>query len=91
MPVNITANSIFIRSGNLTVGSKSKPFTHKFTIQVNGNKDDAGFVIDPLVGGNKFFVVTGILDLYGVAPKSVITPLKQTAASGTKTLFVDSS
>lgn len=89
--VNITANAIFVRSGNITAGSSSKPFTHKFTIQVNGNKVDPGFVIDPLVGGNKFFVVTGILNLYGVAPTSVITPLAATALAGTNTIQVKDS
>ena len=89
--INITANSIFIRSGNITAGSKTNPFNHTFTIQINGNKNDAGFVIDPLVGGNKFFVVTGILDLYGKAPSSVITPLTQTAAAGSNVLHVSSN
>ena len=40
--VNITADSIFIRAGNLTAGSSSAPFTNKLTIQINGNKLDAG-------------------------------------------------
>jgi hypothetical protein len=36
--VNITANAIFIRAGNITAGSPSNPFQHQFTIQINANK-----------------------------------------------------
>jgi len=36
--VNITANAIFVRAGNITAGSPSTPFTSKFTIQINGHK-----------------------------------------------------
>jgi hypothetical protein len=36
--VNITARSIFIRAGNVTAGSPSTPFQHKFTIQVSNSK-----------------------------------------------------
>ena len=37
--VNITANSIFIRAGNLSAGVSIKPFVHKFTLQINGRLD----------------------------------------------------
>ena len=73
--VNITANSIWIRAGNLTAGSKNSPFLHKFTIQINGQKTDYGQVIDPIIAGNKFMVVTGILNIHGNAPASVSTYL----------------
>jgi G8 domain len=36
--VNITAKAIFIRQGSLNAGSPGNPFTHKLTIQINGNK-----------------------------------------------------
>lgn len=44
--VNITAQSIYIRKGNISIGTASKPFTHKFTIQINGLKLDYGYVVD---------------------------------------------
>lgn len=69
--VFISARSIFIRAGNVTVGSRSSPFQHKFTIQVNNTKTDNGWYIDPLVAGNKYIVVTGILNLFGVSPATV--------------------
>lgn len=73
--VKITARSIFIRAGNVTAGSPSTPFTHKFIMQVNNTKEDRGWYIDPLVAGNKYIIVTGSLNLYGVAPSTVQTSL----------------
>ena len=89
--VNITAKSINIRAGSIKAGSSSAPFVHKFTIQINGKKNDAGFYIDPLLAANKFMAVTGQLNLYGVAPTTVSTYLTQTAAKNSSTLFVASS
>lgn len=89
--VNITAKFIFIRAGNLTVGRPSLPFTHKFTIQLNGKKSDIGSVVDPIVAGSKMFVVTGTLNLFGVRPSTVTTYLKQTALANSNTIFVSSS
>lgn len=67
----ISARSIFIRAGNVSAGSPSNPFQHKFTIQVNNTKTDNGWYVDPLVAGNKYIVVTGSLNLYGVSPSTV--------------------
>lgn len=89
--VNITANFIWIRAGNLSAGSSANPFTHKLTIQVNGQKTDTARLIDPIVTGNKLIVVTGFLNLYASPPKSVITTLTQTAFSGSSTIYVDDS
>jgi hypothetical protein len=44
--VNITANFIFIRSGNFSAGSTINPFTYKLTIQLNGQKGDTSQVFD---------------------------------------------
>jgi hypothetical protein len=73
--VNITANSIHIRAGNLTVGSSSTPFMYNFVLQINGLKTDNGFYIDPVIAANKYLVVTGSLNLYGQAPSTVTTTL----------------
>ena len=89
--VNITANWIHIRAGNLTAGSASSPFLHNFVIQVNGNKHDAGYYIDPILAGNKHMVVSGTLNIHGVAPPTVHTYLKSTAMSGDSTITVNSA
>lgn len=89
--VNITANSIHIRAGSITAGSPSSPFLHKFIIQINGNKNDTGYYVDSILAANKFLVVTGQLNLYGVAPASVSTFLTQSSLKGSSTIFVENS
>jgi hypothetical protein len=89
--VNITARSIFIRAGNVTAGSPTAPFMHKFTIQVSNTKEDHGWYIDPLVAGNKYIVVTGSLNLYGMAPETVTTTLTAPASKGDTVISVASS
>ena len=89
--INITAQSVFIRSGSLNVGNSSNPFTHQFTIQINGGLYDSEDYIDPLLNLNKYLVVTGSLALYGVKPASQITYLKQGAMKGSDKIHPGSS
>lgn len=88
--VNITANFIHIRAGNITAGSSKLPFLHNFTIQLNGQKTDSGFYIDPIIAASKLMVVTGVLNLHGVTPSTVTTTLSKTALQGSSTIFVSS-
>jgi len=89
--VNITANSIHIRAGNITAGSPTNTFFHNFTIQINGRKTDNGFYVDPIIAGSKYLVVTGSLNLFGNAPSTVQTFLLQTAFKGDTSIYVNSS
>lgn len=47
-------------------------------------------MIDPLLTGNKLFVVTGGLNLYGSPPSTVIATLTETVFKGSNTIKVDS-
>lgn len=86
---NITCNSIWIRAGSLTAGSADAPFTNNLTIQINGNKSDPGYVYDPALEGNKLFVITGQLTLYGVAPTTTSANLIAIANQGDTSITVD--
>lgn len=86
--VKITAQSIFVRAGSITAGSSTAPFTHDFTIQLNGNKQDFGVTIDTNIAGNKLFVITGSVNLYGVTPATVNTKLAATAFANSNTVKV---
>lgn len=88
---NITAKSIWIRTGSLTAGSATSPFTHKLTIQLNGNKNDSGYVFDPSLVGSKIFVITGKLSLYGTSPATTQTPLTKIANAGDTSITVGST
>lgn len=87
--VNIVANFIFIRAGNFTAGSPTNPFIHKLNIQINGAKTDTARTIDPLLSGNKLFVVAGSLNLYGSPPSTVIATLSETAFQNSTQIKVD--
>ena len=79
-----------MRAGNISAGAAGNPFLHNFVIQINGQKTDFGFVIDPLIAANKFMVVTGSINLFGKAPNSVNTYLTQTATATSSTIWVGS-
>ena len=89
--VNLTANSIHVRLGNITAGNPTTNFYRNFVIQINGNRSDNGFYIDPIVAGNKYFVITGSLNLNGISPATVTTVLTQTAFRGDRVINVAAS
>ncbi len=91
MDYNITANNIWIKTGNVKVGTPTTPFTHNFTFQLNGVKNGSGFTVDPLLTGNKMFVVTGSLSLYGIAPETTSTKLTAYANKGATMINVTST
>lgn len=80
--IAISAKSIFIRAGNFSAGSPQTPFKHKLTITLTSKSEDDGWYIDALIFGNKYIVVTGSLNLYGVYPAVVQTDLIKSAFSG---------
>lgn len=86
---NITCQSIWIRAGSLTAGSAAAPFTNNLNIQINGKKLDPGYVFDAALVGNKLFVVTGKLTLYGVTPATTSAKLTAIASKGTTSITVD--
>lgn len=88
---HIECDSIWIRAGSLKAGTASSPLTHRLTIQINGNKNDSGYVFDRLLVGNKMFVVTGVLSLFGISPSTVATKLTASAFMGDTTITVASS
>jgi hypothetical protein len=89
--INITANSIHIRYGNISAGSQGNPFLHKFVIQINGQQNSTGYTIDSIISANKFLVVTGSLNLYGNSPSTVTTYLTQSAFNGSSTIHIGAS
>lgn len=87
----IECKAIWIRAGTLIAGSAATPFTHNLIIQLDGLKNDPGYVFDAALGGNKIFVVTGNLSLYGVSPATVSANLTASAFPGDTSFTVDSA
>lgn len=88
--VTIQANAIWIRAGSLTAGTSSIPHPGKVTFEIFGLKEDRGFDINEQIGGNKIFVVTGRLDLYGIVPTTPWTRLTATSQTSNTTIRVAS-
>jgi hypothetical protein len=89
--INVTCNYIWIKAGSVTAGSAATPFTHQLTFQLNGNMNDPGFTFDPFLQGNKIFVITGTLSLYGAVPSTISTQLYQSAFAGDTEIVVASA
>ena len=60
----IEADSIWVR-GKLTAGSPESPFQHKLNFILKGNSYSDDLQIDQSEMGNKYFLVTGEVHLYG--------------------------
>lgn len=89
--LTISANNIWIKGGSLNAGSSSAPLNHSLTITLNGNKEDVGLTVDPGLTGNKMFVVTGELYLYGKAPATTWSVLTAMAPRGATSITVSSA
>jgi hypothetical protein len=58
---------------------------------INGNKNDGGYVFTPEFAGNKHFVVSGSLELYGETPETTWTMLEEFAEEGDTSIMVGST
>ena len=91
LDVHIKARNIWIKSGSIKAGTSSVPYPGKLTFEILGNKNDRSYVIDPVIAGNKLFVVTGRLELYGPVPNTAWTKLTAMARRGDTTIKVIST
>lgn len=87
----VSANFIWIRYGSLNVGNSSTAFQYNFTITLNGPKNARTYTVDPIISVNKYLVVTGTLNLYGIVPSTVSTRLTAIATAGSTTITVASA
>lgn len=75
----------------MKAGEAGAAFTHSLKIQLNGNQNATGFTVSPQLTGNKMFVVTGRLELYGTAPSTVWTTMTTFANAGATSITVSNS
>lgn len=65
--LHFRAKHIFVRGGNLTLGTPEEPLTNQVTIELVGEKNAEAIVYDNAVeAGNKLIAVTGKMQAYGV-------------------------
>lgn len=89
--VHIRAKNIWIFSGSIKAGTSSVPYPGELTFEIIGNKSDRSLVVDPQLAGNKMFVVTGNLELYGPVPATTWTKLTAMARPGDTSIKVIST
>lgn len=90
--LHFRAKHIFVRGGNLTLGTLEEPLTNDVQIELFGAKNDAAMVYDNAVeAGNKLIAVTGRFEAYGIPRgESRMSRLTQPAQKGEETFFVES-
>jgi hypothetical protein len=88
--ITITATNIWIRSGTFTAGSAGTPCAAKITFSFIGSPESPQVVLDnTLPPASKTIVVTGSLQLYGLAPPHPSARLGKTVLPGQTSLLID--
>jgi hypothetical protein len=91
MDLHFRAKHIFIRGGEMALGTAEAPLTNSVTITLVGEKNAETMVYDNAVeAGNKVIAVTGKLSAYGIKrEESRMSRLLQPAQKGDTSFFVD--
>lgn len=88
--LHFRAKHIFVRGGNLILGTPEEPLTNQVIIELQGEKNAETIVYDNAVeAGNKLIAVTGRLEAYGVPRTGKWTRLTQPALKGENTFVVE--
>lgn len=88
-PALLQAFAIWIRSGEVNVGTEAEPFDSTVEIRLHGNNTSPSeFVFAPHIAvGNKNLIVTGKLNMFGT-PRNRFTRLLDSAYPNQNTLIV---
>ena len=80
MDINLRAKHIFVRAGELLIGTPEEPFTHKAIITLHGEKENEHIVYtNAIEAGNKLLANTGVFKAYGLPRLNKMTRLTKTA------------
>lgn len=88
--LNLRCKHIFIRTGELIIGSEATPFATSATITLFGEYADRTVAYsNAIYAGNKVIANLGLLQMYGTIPTTKMVRLKAPAAKGATTITVD--
>jgi len=88
--LHLRCKSIFIRQGELIIGSDKARFTTKATITLFGEYNDRTVAYNNAVyAGNKNIANLNVIQMYGVVPAKTMVRLLAPAAKGDTTIKVD--
>lgn len=91
MDIHLQAHSIFVRAGELEIGTAAVPFTGKAKITLHGDHTESFFAFTRLVeAGNKNLVITGKASIFATPrdPASQMVRLVRTAVKGDTSIYV---
>ena len=87
--IKFNAKHIFIRAGELHIGSEEKPFPNKCNINLYGEKDQKHIVYDNAIeAGNKLIANINVLRIYGKKRAQMMTRLQAPALKGSTEITV---
>ena len=88
--LSFNAKHIFVRGGELILGTEEEPLTNQVTITLHGEKNAETIVYDNAVeAGNKLIAVTGKFKAYGAPRTGKFTRLVEPALKGDTTFTVE--
>jgi hypothetical protein len=88
--IHLHAKHIFVRAGELIIGSKAVPYVHNAQITLHGERQADGMVYDNAIeAGNKLIANVGLISMYGAARKQKMTRLLKAARKGDRSIMVE--
>ena len=86
---HLRAKQIFVRAGQLFIGSENSPFNKEAKITLHGRMDDPTLVLGGTISaGNKVLATVGTVAMYGKS-RSAKSRLTATALAGATTITVE--
>jgi hypothetical protein len=90
MDHHIRVKHLYIRAGELLVGTADEPFQHDFQLTLHGEKDSEGLKFDnTITAGNKVMVNTNRVEMFGKSRTKNYFRLLETANLGDDFLVVE--
>jgi hypothetical protein len=90
MDISFRAKHIFVRAGELLIGSNTTPYVHNATITLFGEKDSKAIVYDNAIeAGNKLIANVGKIRMYGKQRSHTLVRLTVPATRGSTAIFIE--
>jgi len=88
--VHLHAKHIFVRAGELIIGSKDAPYEKNAQITLHGKKAAAAIAYDNAIeAGNKLIANVGLISMYGKPRKQKMTRLLKAVSKGERSIMVE--
>jgi len=87
MDIELKAKHIFVRAGELVIGSETEPYEKNGLITLYGAKNEKHIVYDNAIeAGNKLIANVGLVTMYGKKRTGQFTRLTKTVTKGDTTI-----